>query len=387
MQIDFNSSPGPSLGIEVELEVVDQRHRRAGQRGHRHPRGAGRGPPRRRAPEGQARAVRVHGRGHHRRLPDGGRGPGRPRGHDRRGARGRPTRGASTLLCSGTHPFSHWQDQTVSPNPRYDRARRRDAVDGQAAPDLRRPRPRRHPLAGEGGGHRQRPGRLHPALPGAVGVEPVLGGRRHRAGVEPQQGVRGPAHRRAPGADRELGRTSSSSWRRSCPRRPSAPSARCGGTSARTRTSARSSCACATASRPCRRSARSPRWPRASWPGSTHLDDRGYTLPAPPGLGAAPEQVAGRTPRPRRDLIIDAQGSLRAAAGIGRGPARRARARGARLGCDRRAGPRRRHPRGGAELQPPAHGGGRGTSTPATCAPWSTCSSGAAHRRARERPA
>jgi carboxylate-amine ligase len=24
-----------------------------------------------------------------------------------------------TLICSGTHPFSHWRDQVVSPNPRY----------------------------------------------------------------------------------------------------------------------------------------------------------------------------------------------------------------------------------------------------------------------------
>jgi glutamate---cysteine ligase / carboxylate-amine ligase len=29
-----------------------------------------------------------------------------------------PTRGLE-LICAGTHPFSHWRDQKVSPNPRY----------------------------------------------------------------------------------------------------------------------------------------------------------------------------------------------------------------------------------------------------------------------------
>ena len=233
-----------------------------------------------------------------------------------------------------------------------------------------------HPLAGEGGRHRQRPGRLHPAPPGAVGVEPVLGGPRHRAGVVPQQGVRGPAHRRAARRRSRTGRTSSSSWRRSCPRRRSPRSARCGGTSARTPTSAPSSCACATASRRMSEVCAVAALAQClvGWT-STRSIDRGYTLPAPPGLDAAPEQVAGRAPRPRRR-------------------AHRRRATAACSRCGRRsrtcstswrrwpAGsaattswPGRRHPRGGAcyERQRAAAAGGRAARRPARRS--STCSS------------
>ena len=115
-------------------------------------------------------------------------------------------------MCSGTHPFSDWAEQQISPNPRYAQAGRGDAVAGPPAPDLRRPRARRACA---------RPRRRSPSptpcagyIPhflAPVGVEPLLEGQRHRAGVEPLQGVRGPAHRRAALPARAAGPSSSSS--------------------------------------------------------------------------------------------------------------------------------------------------------------------------------
>jgi len=120
MQIDFNSSPGPSLGIEVELEVVDRAtgalasvasellaEMGDGHVGGDHPRakhelfectieivtGVCHTVAEARADlEGTLAELRL--------LTD-------PRG--------------LALLCSGTHPFSSWEDQQVSPNPRYAR--------------------------------------------------------------------------------------------------------------------------------------------------------------------------------------------------------------------------------------------------------------------------
>ena len=118
MQIDFHSSPGPSLGIEVELEVVDRETRElasvatdllhtmgTGHPGGEHPKakhelfectvevitGVCQTVAEARADlEGTIAELRA--------LTD---------------ARG------LALLCSGTHPFSTWADQDVSPNPRY----------------------------------------------------------------------------------------------------------------------------------------------------------------------------------------------------------------------------------------------------------------------------
>ena len=49
-------------------------------------------------------------------------------------------------------------------------------MDGPPAADLRHPRARRRALGREGDRHRQRPRQLHPALPGPVGLEPLLEG-------------------------------------------------------------------------------------------------------------------------------------------------------------------------------------------------------------------
>jgi carboxylate-amine ligase len=118
VQIDFNSSPGPSLGIEVELEVVDRGTGELASAatdilsvlGEAHPGGAH---PKAKhelfectieiitgvcQSVAEARADLEATLAELRKETD---------------ARG------LEVLCSGTHPFSRWQDQTVSPNPRY----------------------------------------------------------------------------------------------------------------------------------------------------------------------------------------------------------------------------------------------------------------------------
>lgn len=118
MHIDFNASPGPSLGIEVELELVDPATGELASAATEILTELGQGHPGGKHPKakhelfectveiitgicgtvGEARAdleatlceVRTAA-----------------------GARG------LALLCSGTHPFSGWSDQQVSPDPRY----------------------------------------------------------------------------------------------------------------------------------------------------------------------------------------------------------------------------------------------------------------------------
>ncbi len=118
MSIEFNSSPGPSVGVEVELEIVDRETgalvscateileemgRPFGDAGH----------PKAKhelfectiemitgicqSPAG-ARADLTETLAEIRTFTD-------PLGLD--------------LMCSGTHPFSHWTEQVVSPDPRY----------------------------------------------------------------------------------------------------------------------------------------------------------------------------------------------------------------------------------------------------------------------------
>lgn len=118
MQIEFNASPTASLGIEMELELVDagtrELHSAASEilavMGTGHPDGAH---PKAKhellestveiitgvcATVAEARADLASTLGELRVETD------------RRGLE---------LLCSGTHPFSRWEDQAVSPDPRY----------------------------------------------------------------------------------------------------------------------------------------------------------------------------------------------------------------------------------------------------------------------------
>ena len=182
MHIEFNASERSSLGVEVELELVDRETREL------------------RSAASEILAELAAG------TPDGdhpkakhelfectieiitgicttvAEARGRPRGDPQRGARPRDGRGLA-LMCSGTHPFSDWADQQISPDPRYARlveemqwlARRLQIFGIHVHVGVRSAR--------EGHRHRQRPDGLHPALPRPLGVQPVLDGPRHGPGV------------------------------------------------------------------------------------------------------------------------------------------------------------------------------------------------------------
>ncbi len=118
MEIDFNSSPGPSLGVEVELELVDRETRALasaasailGEIGAGHPEGEH---PKAKHELFECTIEIITGvctsvaeaRADLQATLDEVVAAADRRGLD--------------LLCSGTHPFSAWQDQQVSPNPRY----------------------------------------------------------------------------------------------------------------------------------------------------------------------------------------------------------------------------------------------------------------------------
>ena len=118
-QIDFHSSPSTSLGVEVELEIVDLETRQLRS--------------------GATEILGVMGGGHE--------GAEHPKAkHDLLESTVEIITGICTtvaearadlqatldeavvvagdrgmaLMCSGTHPFSDWAEQDISPNPRYD---------------------------------------------------------------------------------------------------------------------------------------------------------------------------------------------------------------------------------------------------------------------------
>ncbi|MGI8937193.1 MAG: glutamate--cysteine ligase [Iamia sp.] len=118
MDIDFKSSPGPSVGIEVELEIVDRETGALASAasdilseiGAAHPGGV--------HPKAKHELFEctieiitgicstvAEGRADLQETLDEVTAAADRRGLD--------------LLCSGTHPFSRWEDQEVSPNPRY----------------------------------------------------------------------------------------------------------------------------------------------------------------------------------------------------------------------------------------------------------------------------
>jgi carboxylate-amine ligase len=120
VQIDFNSSPGPSVGVEVELEIVDRETGELASAASDILAELGAGHPDGEHPKakhelfectieiitgvcqtaGEARADLAET------LAEV------TAAADRRGL---------DVMCSGTHPFSSWTDQQVSPNPRYAR--------------------------------------------------------------------------------------------------------------------------------------------------------------------------------------------------------------------------------------------------------------------------
>ena len=120
MEIDFNSSAGPSLGVEVELELVD---RDSGELASA-------------ATEildeiGRSHEGGVHPKAKHElfectiEIITGICGTV-AEAKDDLGATLKEVSAAAerrglALICTGTHPFSDWHDQQISPDPRYHR--------------------------------------------------------------------------------------------------------------------------------------------------------------------------------------------------------------------------------------------------------------------------
>ena len=118
MEIDFNSSPGPSLGIEVELELVDRETGELASAatevlaeiGAEHPGG-------------------VHAKAKHElfeccvEIITGVCHTVAEARADLEATLAEVERSAAdrglSLMCSGSHPYSHWADQRISPDPRY----------------------------------------------------------------------------------------------------------------------------------------------------------------------------------------------------------------------------------------------------------------------------
>ncbi|CAN5817150.1 glutamate--cysteine ligase [soil metagenome] len=120
MHIDFNSSPGPSLGIEVELEVVSATTGALASAASDILTELGRGHPDDEHPKAKHELFEC--------TVEVITGVCETVAEARADLEGTiaEVRGAAearglTLMCSGTHPFSAWTDQTVSPNPRYTR--------------------------------------------------------------------------------------------------------------------------------------------------------------------------------------------------------------------------------------------------------------------------
>jgi len=120
MDIDFNSSPGPSLGVEVELELVDQETGELASAASSILAELGEGHPGDDHPRAKHELFEctveiitdvctsvAEARSDLQTTLDEVR-----EAADRRGL---------AVMCSGTHPYSSWQDQQISPHPRYER--------------------------------------------------------------------------------------------------------------------------------------------------------------------------------------------------------------------------------------------------------------------------
>ena len=120
MQIDFNSSSTSSLGIEVELEIVDRETRELASAATEILKELGEGHPGGEHPKAKHElfdctieiitgvcTTVAEAKGD---LAD-----------TLATVREQTDRRGLGLMCSGTHPFSRYYDQTLSPNPRYAR--------------------------------------------------------------------------------------------------------------------------------------------------------------------------------------------------------------------------------------------------------------------------
>ena len=103
-----------TIGVEEEYQIVNPETRELRPRASRLVlQGAG-GPGRR----GDERVLPVADRDRHARLPHARRGPRRAV-RLRRGVVAAAERDGSRIAAAGTHPFSHWEGQPITPKPRY----------------------------------------------------------------------------------------------------------------------------------------------------------------------------------------------------------------------------------------------------------------------------
>ena len=120
MQIDFNSSPTSSLGIEVELEIVDRETRELASAATEILKELGEGHPGGEHPKAKHELFDCTIE-----IITGVCTTVTEARADLAGTlatvREQTARRGLGLMCSGTHPFSRYYDQTLSPNPRYAR--------------------------------------------------------------------------------------------------------------------------------------------------------------------------------------------------------------------------------------------------------------------------
>ena len=100
------------------------------------------------------------------------------------------------LACAGTHPFSRWAEQDITPKDRYHLLVNRCQWPARPVDDLRAPCPRRGRERGKSDRDLQLAQHLYPALARVVGQLAVLRGGGNRPRVVPCEDLRESPHRR-----------------------------------------------------------------------------------------------------------------------------------------------------------------------------------------------
>ena len=184
------------------------------------------------------------------------------------------------LYGGGSHPSARWEDQEVTDGRALRHPHRPDPVVGTADGDLRRARPRRGAVGGEGVAARQRAAHLPPAPHRAVGLLALLGRGGHGLREQPHDALPAAPDRRAALPVRDLVAVPAPTCATSSSRGSSATRASCAGTSGRRCGSAPSRSAPATGSTGSRTSRPSP----PSSTASCATSRTGSTTAPPPPL-------------------------------------------------------------------------------------------------------
>jgi glutamate---cysteine ligase / carboxylate-amine ligase len=188
VHITFNASERSSLGVEVELEIVDRRSRELASAASAVLEELGAGHPGGEHPKAKHELFEctieiITG------ICSSVAEAKNDLGTTLKEVAAATDRRGLALLCSGTHPFSDWHDQQVSPDPRYHKlvdemqwmARRLQIFGVHFHVGVR--------SAEKSIAIAQRAHRLHPPLPRPVRIQPVLARARQWPGLQPQQGL------------------------------------------------------------------------------------------------------------------------------------------------------------------------------------------------------